>query len=84
MSREYIDKVGDPKKMSRTKLTTTIAAVERVSEPFYDWFYNADEGTDYEAYLQERIAAMGSYLIACYSELESRSNTGSDVMKETL
>lgn len=79
MSINYIEALGHPSTLTRRDLNMNIEVVERVSQPFYDWFYEAVDGSEHEEYLRERIAEMGDYLVLCYEELEKRKNTNSDV-----
>jgi hypothetical protein len=78
MSESYIEILGDPKDLKITDLNINIAVVERISEPFYEWYYEAVEGTGHEKYLQSRIGEMGSYLVALYTELEKRKTTSQE------
>jgi hypothetical protein len=80
--KSYIELIGDPKKLSRADISMNITAMERVSEPFYEWYYEAKKGTEYEDYLHTRIADMGDYLVLCYDELNRRKETKSDVVQE--
>jgi len=70
--QEYIDRVGAPSEMTLEDLNITIAAVERVAQPFHDWYQDAPEGSEIEAYLIERIADMGAYLVELYRERNRR------------
>lgn len=76
----YKDVVGDPAELTREQLQINITAMERLSAPFYDWFHEADEGSEHEAYLLYRIGEMGNYLIECYQELAKREETKCDVI----
>ena len=76
---EYFDRVGDPATKTREDLNITLMAIERVAAPFYEWYYDAPEGSEHEAWLLSRIKSMGDYQIACLNELAKRQETGSDV-----
>ena len=76
---EYFDRIGDPATKTREDLNITLMAIERVTAPFYEWYYDAPEGSEHEAWLLSRIKIMGDYHIACLNELAKRQETGSDV-----
>lgn len=80
---DYVALLGHPKDKDRQDIQISIIAMERVAEPFYEWYYEADEGTEHEAYLLERIKHMGDYLVLCYEELERRAVTKGDVIDLT-
>jgi len=82
--KSYTEILGNPKELNRRDLNMNIAVVERVSQPFYEWFYEAVEGTEYEEYLRTRIAEMGDYLVLCYEEMEKRKEHKSDVKEAYL
>jgi hypothetical protein len=76
---EYFDRVGDPATKTREDLNISLLAIERVAAPFYEWYYDAPEGSEHEAWLLSRIKSMSDYHIACLNELAKRQETGSDV-----
>lgn len=80
---DYVAVLGHPKDKARQDILISIMAMEKVCEPFYEWYYEADPGTEHEAYLLERIKYMGDYLILCYEELQRRNDTEHDVIDLT-
>lgn len=77
MRERTIEEVlGSPESRETADLAISITVLERIMEPWYNWYYEADEGSDHEAYLQSRIKGMGDYLVACYQELERRKSEG--------
>jgi len=80
---DYTVLLGHPKDKDRQDIIISIMAMEKVCEPFYNWYYEAVPGTDDEAYLLERIKYMGDFLVLCYEELQKRDNKKYDVIDLT-
>jgi len=79
--QEYLDLFGPIEKMNRFDLMTTMEAAERCNAQMIQYYNEAPEGTEHEAWLLSRVKSLGDYHIALIMELEKRQNTGSDVIE---
>ena len=80
---EYLEMFGPIEAMTREDLHITMEATERVNGTMIDYYNDAPEGTEHEAWLLSRVKALGDYHIALIEELEKRETTGSDVIDLT-
>ena len=79
--QEYLDLFGPIEKMNRFDLMTTMEAAERCNAQMIQYYNEAPEGTEHEAWLLSRVKSLGDYHIALIMELEKRQTTGSDVIE---
>jgi hypothetical protein len=79
--QEYLDLFGPIEKMNRFDLMTTMEAAERCNAKMIEYYNEAPEGTEHEAWLLSRVKSLGDYHIALIMELEKRQTTGSDVVE---